>query len=276
MPLKAIKWLLMRHGPLVIRPIVDPAMWAWVLQDAAQLHLGALCGQQGAHGADRRIQPRLPARAARRRPASPMTSAARARCSSSAPTSSSTGSAGDVEVLKQFGVPFEVLDPAGCIAAEPALAQGAAASSSAGCGCPATRPATARCSRRGSPRMRPARGVRFRFGATIERILADGGRILGVGDQRRHADRRCLCGGAWQLFADDAARRSASASRSIRSRAIRSPCRSRDPGGAPASTVMDETYKVAITRLGQPHPRRRHGRDLRLRSALCTRRAGRR
>src|SRR5690606_13871491 len=31
------------------------------------------------------------------------------------------GSAGDVEVLKQFGVPFEVLDRAGCIAAEPAL-----------------------------------------------------------------------------------------------------------------------------------------------------------
>jgi D-amino-acid dehydrogenase len=31
-PLKAIKWLLMRHGPLVIRPVVDPHMWAWVLR----------------------------------------------------------------------------------------------------------------------------------------------------------------------------------------------------------------------------------------------------
>ena len=30
MPVKAIKWLLMRHGPLVIRPSLDPAMWRWV------------------------------------------------------------------------------------------------------------------------------------------------------------------------------------------------------------------------------------------------------
>ena len=44
-------------------------------------------------------------------------------------------------------------------------------------------------------------------------------------------------------------RRSAFASRSIRSRAIRSPCRSRCRG-APESTVMDETHKVAVTRLG--------------------------
>ena len=33
------------------------------------------------------------------------------------------GTGGDIEVLKQFGVPFELLDPAGCIAAEPALAR---------------------------------------------------------------------------------------------------------------------------------------------------------
>ena len=26
-PLKAIKWLLMRHRPLVIKPTLDPAMW---------------------------------------------------------------------------------------------------------------------------------------------------------------------------------------------------------------------------------------------------------
>ena len=28
-PLKAVKWLLMRHSPLVIRPLLDPAMWRW-------------------------------------------------------------------------------------------------------------------------------------------------------------------------------------------------------------------------------------------------------
>ena len=42
----------------------------------------------------------------------------------------------------------------------------------------------------------------------------------------------------------------ASGYRSTRSRATRSPCRSPIPPARPESTVMDETYKVAITRLG--------------------------
>ena len=28
-PLKAIKWMLMQHSPLVIWPMLDPAMWRW-------------------------------------------------------------------------------------------------------------------------------------------------------------------------------------------------------------------------------------------------------
>src|ERR1700709_1642744 len=31
-PVKAIKWLLMKHGPLVIRPKADPVMWIWLLK----------------------------------------------------------------------------------------------------------------------------------------------------------------------------------------------------------------------------------------------------
>src|SRR6476661_11140557 len=31
-PLKAIKWLLMTDGPLVLRPKLDPRMWIWGLQ----------------------------------------------------------------------------------------------------------------------------------------------------------------------------------------------------------------------------------------------------
>ena len=31
-PVKAVKWLLMKHGPLVVRPKLDPAMWIWLLQ----------------------------------------------------------------------------------------------------------------------------------------------------------------------------------------------------------------------------------------------------
>jgi D-amino-acid dehydrogenase len=31
-PLKAIKWLMMEHSPLAIRPSLDPKMWSWVMQ----------------------------------------------------------------------------------------------------------------------------------------------------------------------------------------------------------------------------------------------------
>ena len=31
-PLKAIKWLTMVDGPLVIRPMLDPRMWLWGLR----------------------------------------------------------------------------------------------------------------------------------------------------------------------------------------------------------------------------------------------------
>ena len=77
--------------------------------------------QQGAHGAAGRIQPRRAARRCATRPASPTTSAPRARCSCSAPRSSSTAVGDDIAVLDAYGVPYEVLDPAGCIGAEPAL-----------------------------------------------------------------------------------------------------------------------------------------------------------
>jgi glycine/D-amino acid oxidase-like deaminating enzyme len=48
----------------------------------------------------------------------------------------------DIAVLRADGVPFEVLDRAGCLAAEPGLA-GAPTASQAGCACRGMRPATA-------------------------------------------------------------------------------------------------------------------------------------
>ena len=65
-PVKALKWLLMKHRPLVIWPMPDPRDVALGDQHAGQLHIERLCAQQGAHGAAGRIQPRQPARPAPR------------------------------------------------------------------------------------------------------------------------------------------------------------------------------------------------------------------
>ena len=31
-PVKAMKWMFLKHGPLVIRPTLEPAMWQWLVQ----------------------------------------------------------------------------------------------------------------------------------------------------------------------------------------------------------------------------------------------------
>ena len=71
-------------------------------------------------------------------------------------------------MLKRFGVPFEVLDPAGCIAAEPALA-GVRGKFVGGLRLPGDETGDCQLFRRGRARA-AARGVRFRYGATVERI----------------------------------------------------------------------------------------------------------
>jgi hypothetical protein len=64
--MKAIKWLMMQHAPLILRPKVDMAMIVLDAADAAQLHLRPLCDQQKPDAAAGRLQPHLAGGAARR------------------------------------------------------------------------------------------------------------------------------------------------------------------------------------------------------------------
>src|ERR1700756_536953 len=34
-PLKAIKWMFMKHGPLVVQPTLDPSTWMWIARTLA-------------------------------------------------------------------------------------------------------------------------------------------------------------------------------------------------------------------------------------------------
>ena len=120
-PLKAIKWMLMHHSPLVIWPMLDPAMWRWGASMLRNCTEAALRDQQGPNGAPGRIQPRLSARSCAPTPALPTTSAPRAHCNFFARRSSSTARARTSTSCKQYGVPFELLDRAGYVKVEPAL-----------------------------------------------------------------------------------------------------------------------------------------------------------
>jgi D-amino-acid dehydrogenase len=119
-PVKAIKWMLMTHSPLVIWPLLDPDMWRWGAGHAGQLHRARLCAEQEPHGADRRIQPRLP-EGLRAEVGITYDDRAQGTLQLFRTQAQLDGIAKDVEVLKQYGVPFEVLDREGFCRVEPAL-----------------------------------------------------------------------------------------------------------------------------------------------------------
>ena len=129
--------------------------------------------------------------------------------------------------------------------------RGAATSSSAACCLPGDE--TGDCFKFTQAPGRARRRARRRRSASARRIARPGPQRQ-AHRRRRHRRRHARAPTpTWSRSAATrrcCSRRSASASRSIRSRATRSRCRSPTPAGAPESTVMDETHKVAVTRLG--------------------------
>ena len=248
-PLKAIKWLA-DAAPAAGHPAAHrPGVHALGAGDAAQLHRGALRNQQDAawcgwpNTAATACGPCAP------RPASPTTSGCRARCSSSAPRSSSTAAPATSRCCAQRR------RPSNCWTAPAASATSrrwppCATSSSAACSCPATKPATASSSPSGWPRW-PSNAASH--SATARRSSAS--------SQSAQADRP----------ASDRRGRDCAADAYLVALGSHSPLLLRpvgmripvypvkgysitvpivDAAGAPESTVMDETHKVAVTRLG--------------------------
>jgi len=247
-PAKAIKWMLMKHSPLVIWPLLDPAMWRWGLAMLANCNARAYARNKG------RMVPlaeysRDCLEALRAETGIRYDERTRGTLQLFRTPEQLDGIGADVEVLRRYGVPFEVLDRAGFCRVEPALALtqhkfvGALRlpdDETGDCFLYTERLAE----------MARALGVRFRFGTTIEGLERDGGRIAGVrtGAGTLTAGRYVLALGSWSA-------------RMLRPLGLRIPVYPvkgysitvpiTDRAGAPESTVMDETHKVAVTRLGE-------------------------
>ncbi|BCH21885.1 D-amino acid dehydrogenase [Mesorhizobium sp. L-8-3] len=246
-PVKAIKWLLMRHGPLVVRPRGDPHMWIWLLK-----MLGNCTAARYAVNKARMVPI---AEYSRDR----LRELRAATCISYDERSQGTlqlfrtqaqfdGTAGDIEVLKKFGVPFELLDPAGCIAAEPALA-GVKEKFVGGLRLPEDETGDCRMFTERLAARAAGRGVTFLYDTTIERIEADGARITGVKSSAGPltADAYLVALGSYSPVMLRPLGLSIPVY-PVKGYSITAPIS--DAEAAPVSTVMDETYKVAITRLG--------------------------
>ena len=179
MPVKAIKWLLMRHGPLVIWPKLDPVMWIWGLK-----MLRNCTAERYAINKSRMIPiaeySRDCLRALRAEIGIKYDERSQGTLQLFRKQKQLDGTADDIAVLKQYGVPYEVLDRCRLHRRRAWRSPPRRTSSSAGCGCRRTRPAIATCSRRRSPSEAAKLGVQFKFNTGIERLVADGDKITGV------------------------------------------------------------------------------------------------
>ena len=246
-PVKAIKWMLMTHSPLVIWPLLDPAMWRW---GAAML---ANCTARAYALNKSRMVPiaeysRDCLKALRAETGIAYDDRAQGTLQLFRTQKQLDGIGGDVEVLKQYGVPFEVLDRDGFCRVEPALKLtqhkfvGALR---------LPNDETGDCFKFSNrlAEMAAAMGVQFRWGTQIRALQRDGTRLAGVHTDAGllQADRYVLALGSYSpLLLKPVGIRVPVYP--VKGYSITVPIT--DPAGAPESTIMDETHKVAVTRLG--------------------------
>ena len=247
-PRKAIGWILDRYGPLVMRPQFDPAMWRWILR-----MLRNCTSSRYAINKSRMVPiaeySRDCLRALRAETGIAYDHRSQGTLQLFRKQAQLDSVGGDVAILRQYGVPFEILDRAGCIAAEPAL--GTAPASFVG-GLRLPDDETGDCFLFTKRLMAIAEqiGVSFVGNTRIEKINVDDDRVTSVVTN------------AGTMTADAYVMALGSFSRSlllpvgidipvypVKGYSITVPVA--DESGAPQSTIMDESYKVAITRLGE-------------------------
>lgn len=246
-PLKAVKWLLMEHGPLVVRPQADWRMWSWL----AQMLRNCTHARYAINKA-RMVRiaeySRDVLKTLRADTGITYDNLAGGTLQLFRTQAQLDHAADDIEVLKQYGVPYEVLDVAGCARAEPAL--GAVKEKIVGgLRLPGDETGDCQMFTTALARLAEAAGVTFRWGTRIERLDHAGDRITGVVTDKGmlQADAYVVAMGSFSPFL-------------IRPLGLDIPVYPvkgysltlpvTDEAAAPASTVMDETYKIAITRLG--------------------------
>lgn len=120
-PFKALRWLTMRHGPLVVRPVMDPQMWWWLLS-----MLRNCTSKRYAMNKSLMLPiaqySRDCLRALRAETGIAYDERSRGTLQLFRTRQQLEDMSKDVEVLSRFGIPFETLDKRGCLAAEPGLA----------------------------------------------------------------------------------------------------------------------------------------------------------
>ena len=246
-PLKAIKWMLMQHSPLVIWPMFDPAMWRWGV-----MMLANCTAKKYALNKSRMVPiaeySRDCLKTLRAETGIAYDDRAQGTLQLFRTQQQLDSIGGDVAVLKQYGVPYEVLDRAGFTAVEPALKLTQEKFVGA-LRLPNDETGDCHLFSQRLAEMAQTLGVDFRWNTRIDGLQVGGGAITGVFTDAGFltADKVVVALGSHSagLLAPVGIRIPVYP---VKGYSITVPIT--DATGAPQSTVMDETHKVAVTRLG--------------------------
>ena len=246
-PRKALRWLFMKHPPLILRPQFDLATASWLLATLrnctraryainksrmlrlAEYSLECLIALRGETGIayDERSRGTLQLFRTQQQ---------------------LDGIAKDVAVLEADNVPYEVLDAAGCMRAEPGLAN-SDVRLAGGLRLPGDETGDCYIFTTALAELAAGLGVTFRFDTTIGELRADAGRITGVvtdkGEVTADAYIAALGSYSTRLVKPLGLRLPVYP---VKGYSITIPITA--PERAPVSTLLDESYKIAITRLG--------------------------
>ena len=246
-PLKALKWLMMRHRPFVIWPRADARLGWWLAQMLANC-------TEPAYRLNKARMVRLAEysrdvlRILRAETGIEYDHRERGTLQLFRTQQQLDHIGSDTAVLDEYAVPYEVLDPAGCIAYEPALAR-VQAKFVGGLRLPGDETGDAHIFTQRLAALAGERGVRFRYGVRIGKLRTERGSVSGVETDRGvlTADRYVVALGSYSsaLLWPLGLRLPVYP---VKGYSLTLPITA-EPA-APVSTVMDETYKIAITRLG--------------------------
>jgi len=239
--------MLMQHSPLVIWPLLDPAMWRWGAMMLANCTAKAYAINKS------RMVPiaeysRDCMKALRAETGIRYDERAQGTLQLFRTQKQLDGTAKDIEVLKQYGVPYEVLDRAGFVAVEPGLASTQQKFVGA-LRLPGDETGDCHQFTQRLAAMAAEQGVRFRYDTTIHGLDRLGDRIVGVNTTggTLGADAVLLALGSYSpLLLEPLGLRIPVYP--VKGYSITLPIA--DLTRAPESTIMDETHKVAVTRLG--------------------------
>lgn len=247
LPWKALRWLAMKHRPLVLWPRPDPAMIGWLLR------LLANCTPEAfARNRDRMLRLALYSKRAmaslRQETGIAYDGQSRGTLQLFRRPEQMEAARREAPALAALGLEHGLLDAEGCIAREPALAL-VRARIAGGLFLPGDETGDAHLFTQRLAALAEQQGAVFRYGTVVRAILVEGGRAVGVttGAEVIRGDAVVVAAGSYSpaLLAPLGIRIPVYP---VKGYSLTVPVE--DPAAAPVSTVMDETYKVGITRLG--------------------------